>query len=91
MAMAQNKETAPIRDKIGRWINNQKGKGFTLSTVRAELSSFLKDFGSINTDKAVSNELLRMVGKGLLTYTVITGKGCDGRPPHLYKQVWVTE
>ena len=89
MAMKQNKATASIRDKVGLCINRYNGLGFTLSQLRRELEGFLSDFSGVDVDKAVSNELLRRVDKGLLSYTILARKGEPGRPPRLYKQIWV--
>lgn len=89
VATPQNKATASIRDKVGRKINAYNGLGFTLAQLRRELADFLADFKGVDVDKAVSNELLRRVDLGLLSYTILPRQGEPGRPPRLYKQKWV--
>lgn len=87
MAMPMNPATPIIRRRLEGWIKSKRD-GFTLAQACYELSEFFDHLHTVEcVSKSLSNELIRLVNKGLLAYTVLDRKGEPGRPPRLYKQV----
>lgn len=84
MAALQNPITPIVRVMVACWVESRKGFGFTLAEAGKAIELMLPNLSGADVCKSVSNELIRLVDKGFLSYTMLERNGESGRPPRLY-------